>query len=89
MSAITQRKIDHVSHMRILTKALIDAYRGLKDLRAEYDALGWDADDLAEGCVGGNEGLAGADLVAVYTSLGNLDTYMAAGNATNLYKIIT
>lgn len=88
MSAITQKKIDFVSNLRIKAKALIGIHRDLLDLRAEYVALGYDSDDLAEGCVGGNEGLTGSDCVGVIVSIDNLDAYMAAGNATNLYKVV-
>lgn len=87
MSAVTQKKIDHVSRLRTLAKQLIDVSRELADARAEYTALGWDADDLTEGCVGGNEGLTGADMVAIHTTTDSFQTWLAGGWATNLYKV--
>ena len=89
MSAVTQKKIDHVTRLRILAKQLVDVSRELADARAEYTALGWDADDLSEGCVGGNEGLTGNDMVAIHSTNDALQTWLAQGWATNLYKVTT
>lgn len=88
MSAVLQKKIDHVTRLRIAAKQLIAVSRDLADIRAEYAALGWDADDLTEGCVGANEGLAGADMVAIHSTCDALQVWLGKGHATNLYRVI-
>ncbi len=88
MSAVTQKKIDMVSKLRILAKLQTDLAQQFAAIRAEYTALGYSSDDLAEGCVGGNEGLTGADMVAVIVTADALAIWMASGHATNLYKVV-
>lgn len=83
----TAQKSNHITNVRQAATALLDAYNRLSALRREWDALALSS-ELAEGDFSGqNAELLPADIAAIYTTLGALDTLMAAGNSTNLHKV--
>lgn len=83
---------DHISEQRQAVTALIESIDKLRALLAEWNALGLDAAaiDAAQAAAGdglGNSGITGAQVTAVYTTLGALESLLAAGHATNLYGV--
>lgn len=85
--ATSSQKSDHVSEVRQTVTKLLEAQNQLAALRREWDALGLSSELVEEDMVGENAGLTPADIAAVYTTLGEIETLMAAGHATNLYKV--
>jgi hypothetical protein len=81
---LTAKKSNLISKAIARFVALADARDALVALRAEYDALGY---TFVDGdFVGANVHLDATKFVAGFTSQGNLETFWAAGNNTNLEK---
>lgn len=77
---------NHVSRVRQTAAQLIDGVDKLQALKREWDALGYSAAIIESGIIGDNAGVTGADIAAVYVTLDALNTLLAQGHATNLYR---
>ena len=78
---------NHITDVRQATSALIEAIDRLRALKKESDALDL-GNTLTEADFEGQTHLAAADITAVTgTTLAAIETLMAAGHATNLYKV--
>lgn len=79
-------KMAFVSRAAAAFVALCKARDQLVALRAEWDALGYSTAIVDADFVAPNDNLNAATLAAGFTSQGNLETFWAAGNNTNLEK---
>jgi hypothetical protein len=84
MADLTAKKSNLISKAVQRFVALADARDALVLLRSEYDALGYTF--VAGDFVGANAHLDPASFTAGFTSQGNLETFWAAGNNTNIQK---
>lgn len=95
MASTERQRKDYITTIRASSKAFMEAVDALRALNSQHTATDI-ANDLTEEDFEGvsfagtdNSGLTKADILAVLTTLGNIETMLAAGNATNLYKVIT
>ena len=87
MASTSKQRSDYISQVRGKAKAFVQAVDDLRALSHQHTATDI-ANDLTEAdFTGENEAFTKADILAVLTTLGNIETMMAAGNATNLYKV--
>ena len=88
MATVKQIK-DHVSEQRQAVTAFLDSVNRLRAGLVEWNALGLDAEAVDGIITGEDAGIGGADVAAVYVTLGAIETLLApaAGHATNLYKV--
>jgi hypothetical protein len=86
--ATNQLYQDHINQVRKASAALLSAVHQLRALSAEAAALDLDSALTTEDFAGGNSYLSAADISAVTsTTLTAIDALLAAGHATNLYKV--
>lgn len=76
-----------VTRVRTDSTVLLDIYNHMVALSDEYTKLGLSAAIIQAELDGLNLEVTGTEIAAVITSIGNLTTYMNAGNGTNLYKV--
>lgn len=87
MSDVSAKKVNFANREVQAASALIDALEDLHALRAEWDALGYASAIEDTDLTGPVAHIAAADLAAAFTTLEALDTLLAAGHYTNLYKL--
>lgn len=86
--ATNQLYQDHIDQVRKASAALLVAVNQLRALNAESTALDLGNVLTTEDFAGGNSHLSAADIVAVTgTTLAAVEVLLAAGHATNLYKV--
>lgn len=82
------QKINHINNVRTASQKLIEAINNIKMLKLEWDALGL-SEAIGEGdFIDNNNGLAVADIAAIYTTLTAIEGLYTTGHNTNLYKLI-
>jgi acetyl-CoA carboxylase beta subunit len=83
-----------VKHLNFITRSVAAAqnfkaaYDAMVALRAEWDSLAYTTAIVNSDFTGGSVYMVAADLQAFYTAQGNLVTYWAAGNGTNISALI-
>lgn len=83
------RQEQFVAEVRLATRKIIDGYNELEALKKEWDALDYATTIPEAGVEGDHAGINRAAIADVVgTSRGALASMMAAGNATNLHKVI-
>ena len=78
---------NHVTRQRQAVTALLAQIDALRANLEEWQALGLDAAAVDGAMSGENADVAGAQVAAVYTTLGALETLLDQGHATNLYAV--
>lgn len=82
------RKSDFVSEVRSDVKVLTEALDRLRNKQLEWNALDYGNTLLPEDLEGSSEGVVPADVGAVvFGTVDAFDAVLAAGHATNLYKL--
>lgn len=88
MANLDNKVSNFVTREVAAAQALIDAFDQWAELRKEWDAQNLASIITDEMITGANDHVAAADLAAGFYSLSALEAVMAAGHATNLYKLI-
>jgi hypothetical protein len=88
MPVLDAKIANFVSREVSAAQALIDAFDAWDELRKEWDAQGLSALITDDHLTGGNAHVSAADLANAFSSIDALESVLAAGHATNLYKLI-
>lgn len=88
MPVLDAKIANFVSREVNAAQALVDAFDSWDELRKEWDAQGLSGVITDEHITGSNQHVAAADLANAFSSIDALKAVLAAGHATNLYKLI-
>jgi len=86
MSKTSQSRSDFITKTRQASSDFLKLAAEFAALRAQWDR-GMNAALLESDFIGTHEGLEPADIIAIMTTEGNLVTWLASGNGSNLEKV--